>query len=63
MIVSSGELAARVLSRLDDWKTPQQLSRETGLPVRDIRAILDSLARRGAVVRDGHLYLRRGGLR
>ena len=51
----------RVLQVLDDWKDALQVSRETGLPYNDVKAVLEGLVRRGLAFKDGRFYIRREG--
>ena len=43
------------------WVSPSELARELHIDVRDARALLDDLTRRGLVFRDGPLAIAREG--
>lgn len=57
-----GYLRVRALALLGEgWKSPVELARELHIDVRDAKALIDDLARRGAVFRDGPLAIAREG--
>ncbi len=45
------------------WVSPSDLARELHIDVRDARALLNDLSRRGLVFRDGPLAIAREGVR
>ena len=44
------------------WVSPSELARELHIDVKDARALLDDLSRRGLVFRDGPLAIAREGV-
>ncbi len=54
----------RILEALrEDWKTPGEISLETGIPLEEVERVLEVLEDEGLVFRDGPLYLHRLGRR
>lgn len=51
----------KVLAVLDDWKSPTEISRETGIPLEEVRKALEELLEERRVWRDGPLYIDRRG--
>lgn len=59
--VGSGVIGAKILGALNDWKTPLELSQELAMPLSEVEATLRELVKKGAVLRDGNMYIRRAG--
>lgn len=58
-----GHIRVRAMSLLrEGWTSPAELARELHIDVRDAKALIDDLTRRGAVFRDGPLAIAREGM-
>ena len=59
-MITRGVEVVRVLEVLEDGPaTFSELVRRTGLPARDVASALDVLGRKGFVVEEGYLFIRR----